>query len=183
LNILNNFISLFSICQKTHQELQHIKYNEHHAAGVWTKSTGVSHALAASHVQPNSVAKQNRILPVRRISLYMMHAITYLKLLRNYTFLINIAKVMCSCHLTFSFCNLPLTSAIVESIELSLTSLSISVKLPLALRNLTLYFFLLETIPNDTWERSCFPRFFLLPPARVGFFPNCRRFHWSSETL
>jgi hypothetical protein len=76
-----------------------------------------------------------------------------------------------------------LTSAIVESIELSLTSLSISVKLPLALRNLTLYFFLLETIPNDTWERSCFPRFFLLPPARVGFFPNCRRFHWSSETL
>jgi hypothetical protein len=29
-----------------------------------------------------------------------MHAITYLKLLRNYTILINIAKVMCSCHLT-----------------------------------------------------------------------------------
>ena len=97
---------MFSICQKTHQELQHIKYNEHHAAGVWTKSTGVSHALAASHVfsgifQPNSIAKQNRILPVRRVSLYMMtHTITYLKLLRNYTILINIAKVMCSCHLT-----------------------------------------------------------------------------------
>ena len=28
------------------------------------------------------------------------HTITYLKLLRNYTILINIAKVMCSCHLT-----------------------------------------------------------------------------------
>ena len=63
MNILNNFISLFSICQKTHQELQHIKYNEHHAAGVWTKSTGVSHALAASHflryISTDRKAKQN----------------------------------------------------------------------------------------------------------------------------
>jgi len=34
------------------------------------------------------------------------------------------------------------------------------------IRNLTWYFFLLEAIRNYTWERSCFPPFFLLPPAR-----------------
>jgi DICT domain-containing protein len=105
LNILNNFISLFSICQKTHQELPHIKYNEHHVAGVWTKSTGVSHVLAASHVlryistEFDRKGKQN---PTSQKSqfIYDDAYITYLKLLRNYTILINIAKVMCSCHLT-----------------------------------------------------------------------------------